>query len=72
MHARRALAAGLLAWRLEAACRRRLAVLAERLAAAAAARRLRASFLAWARAALAPALALPRGPNKVSTAGSTH
>lgn len=65
MHARRAHAAAFSAWRIEMRCRRRLAVLAERLKASAAVRRLRGSFLAWAGLALALDLAATRVAGKV-------
>ncbi|KAK9908395.1 hypothetical protein WJX75_007228 [Coccomyxa subellipsoidea] len=64
MHARRTQAAAFSAWRIEMRCRRRLAVLAERLKASAAVRRLRGSFLAWAGLALALDLAATRVAGK--------
>lgn len=65
MHMRRTHAAVLTAWRVEARCRRRLAVLAERLAAAAAQRRTRGAFLAWAHLVLTPDPTAARALDKV-------
>ena len=67
MHTRRALTAVLAAWRMEARCHRRLTALAERLAAAGAQRRMRATFLAWAHLVLAPDAIAARAPDKVSS-----
>lgn len=66
MHMRRAHAAVLAVWRMEVRCRRRLTVLAERLTAAAAQRRMRAAFLAWFKVVLTPDPPAARVPGKVS------
>lgn len=61
MHERRQLTAAFGAWQLHSSCQQRLALLAERLAAAIASRRIRAAFNAWADLVLAPTLAPQQG-----------